>query len=272
MDQKLPSCVTITQYGKIFFDENKRVCASFDQKGNGHANFASGNPALTLTDLGGCICDDDRDIVEEWLWRKPPHGPRKPFTLRLCGALVLTFRGRHENEVACSNGLKVQCGRPGSTREGTYIDRVEGKHPDGRLKLKLSGKNAMSLLKRQSEASAPGGGRLALVQEKHWRLPAVSTAEALQIAKQRGSGVGGRRARARRPRGLRRFPEGTDLGRVSANNEWISSLSESGKIKHGENLWRTQRIATMADPPPEGGAFEVFGEKKAAFPGPARGF
>ena len=32
---------------------------------------AGGNVALTLTDLGGSICDDDRDIVEEWLWRKP---------------------------------------------------------------------------------------------------------------------------------------------------------------------------------------------------------
>lgn len=244
--QKLPSCITITEYGRIFFDENKRVCASFDKKGNGHANYASGNPALMLTDLGGRICDDDRDIVEEWVWRRPPHGPKKPFRLRLCGALTLTFVDRHECEVACSNGLKVQCGRPGSSRDATYIDRVAGKHPDGRLKLKLTGRNALSLLKREEARGSAGGSRLALVQEKHWRLPQVSTAEAAQIAK---------------------TFEG-DLEKITQNSAWMSDLSASGKIKRGENLWRTQRITTMADPPKQGdgAAFEVFGAKKRTFP------
>ena len=229
MDEKLPSCVTITPYGKMFFDENGRICATFDKKGNGYASFPSGNVALTLTDLGGSICDDDRDIVEEWLWRKPPHGPRKPFSLRLCGQLSLLFEGRYDNAVVCSNGARVQCGRPGSTRDGTYMDRVEGRHPDGRLKLRLAGKNALSLTQRQQHATRPGGGQLALVQEKHWHLPKVSPAEAQQISA--------------------RFPKGGDLAVTNVNNDWIAALNDSGKIKPGENLWRTQLIKTMAEPP-----------------------
>ena len=231
MDQKLPSNVTITKYGKTFFDENMVVCAAFDKKGNGFAAYPSGNTALTLTDMGGCIRNDERDIVEEWLWRKPPHGPRKPFDMRLCGQLSLHFEGRYDNEVVCSNGMRIKCGRPGSTKDGTYMDRIEGKHPDGRLKLKLVGKNALSLNQRQRSAAASGGEGLAAVQENHWLLPQVTRGEAQQIAKG--------------------FPKGSDLALTNVNNSWISALNESGRIKPGQNLWRTQKIKTMAEPLPE---------------------
>ena len=101
MDAKLPSCVTVTKFGKLFFDDNRRVVASFDIKGNGYAAFPSGNPALTLTDAGGCICSDDRDIVEEWLWHKQ-DGPRKPFSMRLTGMLNLTLRARRRGTFTSS--------------------------------------------------------------------------------------------------------------------------------------------------------------------------
>ena len=138
----------------------------------------------------------------------------------------------------------IQCGRPGSIKDGTYMDKVEGKHPDGRLKLKLTGKNAMSLVERQRKSAQPGGDKLALVQQKNARLPQMTTGEAQQITK--------------------RFTKASDLHLLNKNNTWISDLQKSGDIKPGENLWRTAYIKSMAEPADTSNT-SPFGTGSAAF-------
>ena len=148
----LPSTVLVSKYGKTFFDESGsggKVLMSFDSQGNGFANFPSGHPAVTTTDVGGCICDADTDIVDQWVWRKR-DGPRTPFEMRVGTSYTLILRGRHDCEVVCGNGARVQVGKPGGTAHGTYLDRVAERGPGGRIKkLQLRGKHNQTLIDRQ---------------------------------------------------------------------------------------------------------------------------
>ena len=113
----LPATVLVSKYGKTFFDESGsgKVLMSFDNQGNGFANHPSGHPAVTTTDVGGCICDADTDIVDQWVWRKR-DGPRTPFEMRVGTSYTLILRGRHDCEVICGNGARVQVGKPGGRR------------------------------------------------------------------------------------------------------------------------------------------------------------
>jgi len=149
--------VLISKYGKTFFDESGsgKVLMSFDSQGNGFANHPNGHPAVTTTDVGGCICDADTDIVEEWVWRKR-DGPRTPFEMRVGTSYTLILRGRHDCEVICGNGARVQVGKPGGTAQGTYLDRVAERGPGGRiLKLQLRGKHNQTLIDRQNASQNP---------------------------------------------------------------------------------------------------------------------
>ena len=63
------------EYGKTFFDERQRHQFSCpDSQGR---PIVVGTPAVTTTDVGGCICDADTDIVGQWVWRKR-DGQRTP--------------------------------------------------------------------------------------------------------------------------------------------------------------------------------------------------
>ena len=148
----LPATVLVSKYGKTFFDESGsgKVLMSFDNQGNGFANHPSGHPAVTTTEVGGCICDADTDIVDQWVWRKR-DGPRTPFEMRVGTSYTLILRGRHDCEVICGNGARVQVGKPGGTAHGTYLDRVAARGPGGRiLKLQLRGKHNQTLIDRQN--------------------------------------------------------------------------------------------------------------------------
>ena len=121
----LPSTVLISKYGKTFFDESGsgKVLMSFDNQGNGFANHPSGHPAVTTTEVGGCICDADTDIVDQWVWRKR-DGPRTPFEMRVGTSYTLILRGRHDCEVICGNGARVQVLRAASREAPSACRRV----------------------------------------------------------------------------------------------------------------------------------------------------
>ena len=127
------------------------------------------------------------------------------------------------------NGARVQCGRPGSVRDGTYMDRVDGRHPDGRLRLKLRGRHAMSLIQRQTESQNSEEGGLGLVHAKNWKLPKTSWAAAQQIAAH--------------------YPQTSELASVTRNTQSILDLREAGRIRPGQNLWKTAYIKTLDDKP-----------------------
>ena len=234
----LPSTVLISKYGKTFFDESGsgKVLMSFDSQGNGFANHPNGHPAVTTTDVGGCICDADTDIVEEWVWRKR-DGPRTPFEMRVGTSYTLILRGRHDCEVICGNGARVQVGKPGGTAQGTYLDRVAERGPGGRiLKLQLRGKHNQTLIDRQNASQNPdGGAKLAQVHEKCWKLPPMGMAEARVIS--------------------RRSNE-ADLAPVRQNADWIEGIKAGGAVKKGETIWKTGNVF-IETPTPAGADDEL---------------
>ena len=217
----LPSTVLVSKYSKTFFDDSGtgRVTMCFDSQGNGFANHPSGHPALTTNEVGGCVCDADTDIVDQWVWRKR-DGPKKPFQMRVGTSFTLILRGRHDGEVVCGNGARIQVGKPGGTGHGTYLNRVAKYGPGGRiLKLNLRGRHAQSLVDRQNASQNPdGGAKLALVHEKNWKLPQMGIAEARIIS--------------------RRSTE-ADLATVRQNTDWIEGIKQEGTVKKGETMWKT---------------------------------
>ena len=183
----------------VFFEDGahpQKVLGSFDPLGVGFVvHQSTGLPAFVTTRLGGRICDPQGNFKEQWMWHKPPRGPRAPpFRHALNNLLTLECHGQFDCEVLFRSGR-------GAAQSGTQRFYV------GAPKSKAAGSHydpSLTLQKRQELlAQKPGGDQVERAQMFHWQLPRISVAMANTIPL-----------------------ELPDLGTVTANNDWFHELKE----------------------------------------------
>ena len=181
----------------VFFEDGahpQKVLGSFDPLGVGFVvHQSTGLPAFVTTRLGGRICDPQGNFKEQWMWHKPPRGPRAPpFRHALNNLLTLECHGQFDCEVLFRSGR-------GAAQSGTQRFYV------GAPKSKAAGSHydpSLTLQKRQELlAQKPGGDQVERAQMFHWQLPRISVAMANTIPL-----------------------ELPDLGTVTANNDWFHEL------------------------------------------------